>query len=228
MRLDHLLSKEHLSPHVIQACVCFVVVASLNAVCVFAGGSWVERLMIDWDCFWMLFSTLHFFCGVGTGCLVFGSGCWCILLGFWETGARFFWFGFLALLLVAAGLMVVAGWVCGYVGNYTVDASICSDASFMDAAIFCCGVCFVCVVVILNFFYGLEMDAATFCCGVCFVILFCLQVLKSERWMPWHLEPKKDVVICDKPRGVDKRAVIRGFPNGETQHATLCLCVTPV
>ena len=35
--------------------------------------------------------------------------------------------------------------------------------------------------------------------------------------MPWHLEPKKDVVICDKPRGVDKQTVIRGFPNGETQ-----------
>ena len=34
--------------------------------------------------------------------------------------------------------------------------------------------------------------------------------------MPWHLEPKKDVAICDKPWGADKRAVIRGFPNGET------------
>jgi hypothetical protein len=36
--------------------------------------------------------------------------------------------------------------------------------------------------------------------------------------MPWHLEPKKDVAICDKPRGVDKRALIRGSPNGETPH----------
>ena len=35
--------------------------------------------------------------------------------------------------------------------------------------------------------------------------------------MPWHLEPKKDVAICDKPRGVDKRTLIRGSPNGETQ-----------
>ncbi len=26
----------------------------------------------------------------------------------------------------------------------------------------------------------------------------------------------KDVVVCDKPRGADKRALIRGFPNGET------------
>ena len=44
----------------------------------------------------------------------------------------------------------------------------------------------------------------------------CGQVSKSKRWMPWHLEPKKDVAICDKPRGADKRALIRGFPNGET------------
>jgi hypothetical protein len=47
--------------------------------------------------------------------------------------------------------------------------------------------------------------------------------------MPGHLEPKKDVVICDKPRGVDKRAVIRGFPNGETQLAAfLGVLVTAV
>src|SRR5947209_32556 len=44
----------------------------------------------------------------------------------------------------------------------------------------------------------------------------CGQVSKSKRWMPWHLEPKKDVAICDKPRGVDKRTSIRGSPNGET------------
>ena len=43
-----------------------------------------------------------------------------------------------------------------------------------------------------------------------------IQIRKSIWWMPWHLEPKKDVVICDKPRGAGKRAVIRGFPNGET------------
>lgn len=35
--------------------------------------------------------------------------------------------------------------------------------------------------------------------------------------MPRHLEPKKDVVTCDIPRGAGKRAVIRGSPNGETQ-----------
>ncbi len=34
--------------------------------------------------------------------------------------------------------------------------------------------------------------------------------------MPWHQEPMKDAVICDMPRGADKRAVIRGSPNGET------------
>jgi hypothetical protein len=44
----------------------------------------------------------------------------------------------------------------------------------------------------------------------------CGQVSKSKRWMPWHLEPKKDVAICDNPRGADKRASIRGSPNGET------------
>ena len=43
------------------------------------------------------------------------------------------------------------------------------------------------------------------------------QVFKSIRWMPWHQEPKKDVVACDKPRGAGKRAVIRGCPNGETR-----------
>ena len=31
-----------------------------------------------------------------------------------------------------------------------------------------------------------------------------------------HLEPKKDVGICDKPGGVDNRTVIPGCPNGET------------
>jgi hypothetical protein len=39
---------------------------------------------------------------------------------------------------------------------------------------------------------------------------------KGTRWMPWHQEPKKDVGGCDKPRGAAERALIRGFPNGET------------
>ena len=30
----------------------------------------------------------------------------------------------------------------------------------------------------------------------------------------------KDVVACDKPRGVGKQTVIRGFPNGETHLAS--------
>jgi len=48
-------------------------------------------------------------------------------------------------------------------------------------------------------------------------IFVCSQVYKGTRWMPWHQEPKKDVGICDKPRGVDNQTVIRGFPNGETR-----------
>ena len=34
--------------------------------------------------------------------------------------------------------------------------------------------------------------------------------------MPWHQEPKKDVGACDKPREAGNQALIRGFPNGET------------
>ena len=47
--------------------------------------------------------------------------------------------------------------------------------------------------------------------------IFVTQVFKGARWMPWYQEPKKDVGICDKPRGVDNQTVIRGFPNGETR-----------
>ena len=42
------------------------------------------------------------------------------------------------------------------------------------------------------------------------------QVNKRTWWMPWQPEAMKDVVGCDKPRGVAKHTVIRGFPNGET------------
>ena len=49
------------------------------------------------------------------------------------------------------------------------------------------------------------------------ILNLCSQVFKGTRWMPWHQEPKKDVGICDKPRGVDNQTVIRGFPNGETR-----------
>ena len=35
--------------------------------------------------------------------------------------------------------------------------------------------------------------------------------------MPWRWKPMKDVEGCDKPREAVKQALIRGFPNGETQ-----------
>src|SRR4051812_24301822 len=47
---------------------------------------------------------------------------------------------------------------------------------------------------------------------------FCVQVFKGTRWMPWHQEPMKDVGACDMPRGVGNQTLIRGFPNGVTQH----------
>ena len=43
------------------------------------------------------------------------------------------------------------------------------------------------------------------------------QATKSARGMPWHWEPMKDVVNCDKPRGAVSRRYIRGFPNGATR-----------
>ena len=39
---------------------------------------------------------------------------------------------------------------------------------------------------------------------------------KRNRWMPRQLKAKKDVEACEKPRGVGKRAEIRGCLNGET------------
>ena len=36
--------------------------------------------------------------------------------------------------------------------------------------------------------------------------------------MPWRLLPMKDVGGCEKPRGAVDQALIRGCPNGETQH----------
>jgi hypothetical protein len=49
------------------------------------------------------------------------------------------------------------------------------------------------------------------------------QVTKRARWMPWQSEAMKDVVICDKVRGVDKQTLIRTFPNGET-HPLAGIC----
>ncbi len=36
-------------------------------------------------------------------------------------------------------------------------------------------------------------------------------------WMPRRQEAMKDVVACEKPRGVGKQTLIRGCPNGETR-----------
>ncbi len=42
------------------------------------------------------------------------------------------------------------------------------------------------------------------------------QVIKRIWWMPWRQQAMKDVAACDKPRGVSKQTLIRGFPNGAT------------
>ena len=42
------------------------------------------------------------------------------------------------------------------------------------------------------------------------------QATKSARGMPWHWEPMKDVVNCDKLRGAVSKHYIRRFPNGAT------------
>ena len=68
-------------------------------------------------------------------------------------------------------------------------------------------------------FENFIVDASIF---VDFVVVF-WQATKCDRWMPWHQEPMKDVVTCDKPRGVGKRALILGFPNGETLNFRSCV-----
>ena len=49
------------------------------------------------------------------------------------------------------------------------------------------------------------------------------QATKRTRWMPWRQKAMKDVEVCDKPRGADKRALIRGCPNGETRPLVVIL-----
>ena len=49
------------------------------------------------------------------------------------------------------------------------------------------------------------------------------QANKRIRWMPWQLKAMKDVEVCDMPRGAGKQALIRGFPNGETQPVQLAI-----
>ena len=44
------------------------------------------------------------------------------------------------------------------------------------------------------------------------------QAEKSARGMPWHQEPKKVVISCDKPRGAAHKRYIRGSLNGATWH----------
>ena len=46
------------------------------------------------------------------------------------------------------------------------------------------------------------------------------QVNKRIWWMPWQSEAMKDVVDCEKLRGVVKQTLIRRYPNGETQRAS--------
>ena len=58
------------------------------------------------------------------------------------------------------------------------------------------------------------------------ILLFCCcEVFLGAWWMPWHQEPMKDVVACDKPRGVGERALIRGWPNGETRQSSWTVTV---
>ena len=49
------------------------------------------------------------------------------------------------------------------------------------------------------------------------VIDKCGQATKGVWWMSWHREATKDVVACDKLREAGKQALIRRFPNEETQ-----------
>ena len=49
------------------------------------------------------------------------------------------------------------------------------------------------------------------------VIDKCGQATKGVWWMSWHREAMKDVVACDKLREAGKQALIRRFPNEETQ-----------
>ena len=50
------------------------------------------------------------------------------------------------------------------------------------------------------------------------------QVTKCTRWMPWRQQAMKDVVACEKPRGVGKQTLIRGYPNGETHRVSGIQC----
>jgi len=49
------------------------------------------------------------------------------------------------------------------------------------------------------------------------------QVNKCMWWMPWQSEAMKDVAVCEKLRGVDKRTLIRRCPNGEKKSTEIPL-----
>ena len=79
-----------------------------------------------------------------------------------------------------------------------------------------------CLVVVGVLFENCTVDASIFV----FCVLFCCcEVFMGAWWMPWHQEPMKDVVACDKPRGVGERALIRGCPNGETRQSSWTVTV---
>ena len=42
-----------------------------------------------------------------------------------------------------------------------------------------------------------------------------VQAKKSVRWMPWHWEPMKDVITCDKPRWVGNKLWPADFRMGK-------------
>lgn len=218
MRLDHLLSKEHWplwwSRHARSDRTCLLAAHGWNIdIGARLNGSDLVRRFL-----WGVVGT------VGAG----RSGT-CTLLGpegpdnfprFWRGGD-----GFLQAFTLP---MVLIRWVWGFwpsVENYIVDASI------LETGLRSC-------------FTKGESPRGRLSGRLCWRIHWSIsqhrlwvvlhdsiscdfQVFKSKRWMPWHLEPKKDVVICDKPRGADKRAVIRGFPNGETPPGPLGDLVTP-
>lgn len=151
--------------------------------------------------------------------------CW-VLRG--RTTSRVFGVGVMVSYRPSRSRWILIRWVWGFwpsVENYIVDASIletglrsCFTIGESPGA-FLRGCCLA---------YSLVNFAALPFGVVSHDSISCdFQVFKSKRWMPWHLEPKKDVVICDKPRGADKRAVIRGFPNGETPPGPLGDLVTP-
>ena len=103
---------------------------------------------------------------------------------------------------------VVLGTLLGPEGSGASSSSVAASPVVRTVCVLFCGVCRrVRVVGFRPYVENYTVDAS----------IFVNQVFKGARWMPWHQEPKKDVGICDKPRGVDNQTVIRGFPNGETR-----------